>query len=523
MVNLQSRGQVPIDIGSRLELMLDEYLIARMSGGAELCLNKPIPREIVLETNEAWEGNACGYHTIFQDGDIYRMYYRGWHFDLTEDALTQPRQPVVCYAESTDGIHWVKPELGLVEFTGPKKNNIILDSLDPSFPAFRRSGELRETPCFAPFKDINPNAAADAKYKAWVVGADTSGLFPLKSPDGIHWSPMSEKSAITYGRFDSQNLAFWDSVRGEYRDYHRQLLHQHKSDEEPYAAHTVGSEGGETVRGSRHGRDILTATSSDFIHWTEPVLVNYTQGRTNELYTNQITPYYRAPHIFMGFPARYVERPWSAAIEDLPEVDHRRLRTGIVERYGTALTDGMFMSSRDGLTFNLWPDSFIRPGLRPRDNWAYADNFQNWGIVTTQSSFVGAPDELSIYLNEGYWRGESTKLRRYTLRVDGFVSVRAPLSGGELVTKPLIFTGRQLVLNFSASAAGSIRVEILRDQMDTPLEDFTLDACVEVLGDDLERVVRWSDGPDVSQLAGSPVRLRFVLKDADLFSLRFVE
>ena len=275
------------------------------------------------------------------------------------------------------------------------------------------------------------------------------------------------------------------------------------------------------LRGSRYGRDILTATSSDFIHWTEPVYVNYSQGRPDELYTNQITPYHRAPHLFLGFPTRYVERPWSEAIEDLPEVEHRRMRANISERYGTALTDGMFMSSRDGHNFNLWPESFMRPGLRTRDNWTYGDNFQNWGLVTTRSAFAGAPDELSIYVHDGYWRGEGGVLWRYTLRVDGFVSVQAPLSGGELVTKPLIFFGRELVLNFSASAAGSIQVELLRDQMDTPIAGFGLKDCVEVLGDDLERVVRWTGGSDLSALAGTPVRLHFILKDADLYSIRF--
>ena len=112
---------------------------------------------------------------------------------------------------------------------------------------------------------------------------------------------------------------------------------------------------------------------------------------------------------------------------------------------------------------------------------------------------------------------------RYTLRVDGFASVQAPLSGGELITKPLLFAGRALVLNFSASAAGSIQVELLRDQMNTPIEGFRLEDCVDVLGDDLARVVRWKGGQDLSGLAGTPVRLRFVLRDADLYSIRFRE
>ncbi|MCY3773125.1 MAG: hypothetical protein OXG98_14060, partial [Gemmatimonadetes bacterium] len=174
-------------------------------------------------------------------------------------------------------------------------------------------------------------------------------------------------------------------------------------------------------------------------------------------------------------------------------------------------------------SFNLWPESFIRPGLRPRDNWTYGDNYQNWGIVTTASAVSGAPDELSFYVREGYWREGTSELRRYTMRVDGFASVQAALAGGELVTKPLVFAGRELVLNFAASAAGSIRVELLRDQMNDPVAGFSLEECVEVLGDDLERVVRWQDGRELGGLAGTPIRLRFVLRDADLFSFRFRE
>lgn len=446
MATYQSSGMTPIDIGSRLELMIDDYLIARLSGGAVWRLNRPTPREVVLVTDMPWEGNTCLYFTVFQDGPIYRMYYRGSHYVTTAMTEKVPHPAVVCYAESADG---------------------------------------------------------------------------------IHWTPMSDEAVITHGLFDSHNLAFWDTLRGEYRDYHRSLYHE--TGAQPYSAKTVSDHSADTPRGSRYGRDVLTATSQDFIHWTDPVYINYTEGRTDELYVNGIIPYFRAPHIFLGFPARYIDRGWSDAIEDLPELAHRRRRASAKsendtsERCGSALTDCMFMASRDGQTFKLWPESFIRPGLRPRDNWAYGDNYPNWGLVTTKSAIDGAPDEISLYLTEGYWRGESLNLRRYTLRIDGFVSVQAPLSGGEIVTKAIIFAGRQLVLNFSASAAGSIRVEILRDQMDAPIAGFALDDCVEVLGDDLARVVRWADGPDVSRLAGIPVRLRFVLKDADLFSFRFSE
>jgi hypothetical protein len=127
---------------------------------------------------------------------------------------------------------------------------------------------------------------------------------------------------------------------------------------------------------------------------------------------------------------------------------------------------------------------------------------------------------LSIYAQHhcGY---PTAHVRRYTLRPDGFVSLAAPTAGGEMVTKPLVFQGQRLAVNFSTSAAGGMRVEI-QDPQGKPIPGFGLADCGELFGDALERQVVWRGGPDVSKLAGKPVRLRFVLHDADLFALRFV-
>jgi hypothetical protein len=99
----------------------------------------------------------------------------------------------------------------------------------------------------------------------------------------------------------------------------------------------------------------------------------------------------------------------------------------------------------------------------------------------------------------------------------------APLKGGEAVTKPLVYAGSRLVLNFSTSAAGSIRVE-LQNAAGRALEGFKLAECDEVFGDSLERTVTWREGQaDLHSHAGQACRLRIVMKDADLFSFRFSE
>ena len=417
----------PIDIGSRLELLIDGALLETMQGGARLQLHRPERRDIVFETDAPWEGNACCYQSVFQDGDLYRMYYHGTHYRMSgppAQAL-QEHPGVLCHAESDDGIHWRRPELGLFEFAGSKANNIILT---PEAVA-EVGGDPLHT---AVFRDANPDCPPDALYKIIMVGSKPKGLYALKSADGVRFCLMGTEPIVTEGAFDSHNLAFWDPVRGEYREYHR---------------------------GFNNGvRDIMTATSRDLLHFPKPRWLDYPDAPVEHLYTNAIQPYYRAPHIFIGFPARYSDRGWLDSILDLPGLDERLARAATHPRYGTAVTDAVFMTSRDGVTFKRWPEAFIRPGPRQRESWVYGDNYPFWGVLETHSPLPDAPNELSIYATEGYWEGTSAGIRRYALRIDGFVSATAPLSGGEVITKPLVFAGGNLTINAATSAAGSIRV-----------------------------------------------------------------
>jgi len=489
--------ETPLEIGARWDLFVDEYLIAELKGGARLVLHHPTPREVVLVHDAPWEGNGCNYFSVFQDGDIYRMYYHGNQFFLEPGKPERPAHPIVtCYAESNDGITWRKPELGLIEFNGSKKNNIVLTP--------GKYGDMEiDAGHIAVWQDENPHTPPDARYKAIVGTVPLTGIAVFKSADGLRWTPMCEQPVITGGHFDTQNLAFWDSVRGQYRGYFRDVI---------------------DLNGPK--RAIRTATSPDLLQWSQPERVEYTDASAEEmakqmqLYTNQIKPYYRAPHIFIGFPTRYVERGWSKSIEALPELEHRRLRSSASDRYGMALTEGLFMASRDGRRFRLWREAFLRPGPERPGTWNYGHQYIAWSVIETAASLPGAGRELSLFATEDYWTNEKTLLRRYTLRIDGFVSVQAPWSGGELITKPLVFQGQKLLLNFSTSAAGSIRIEI-QDEYGKPLPGFSLDESPEIFGDAVERAVPWPEDRNLAALAGKPVRLRFVLKDADLFAFRF--
>lgn len=440
----------PVKIGSRLELFVDRHLVDQLKGGAELKVHRPVAQEVVLVTDEPWEGNTCAYYTIFQDGDIYRMYYRGSHFD--EKARKAAHREVTCYAESKDGVRWTKPKLGLVEFGGSKQNNIVWDGIG--------------THCFTPFRDDNPDCTPQARYKAIARGRPRGGrgLYVFESPDAIHWALMSEEPVITEGAFDSQNLAFWDPHAKLYREYHRTF--------------------------SDGVRAIMTGTSSDFRHWTKPVLLSYPGAPLEHLYTNAIRPYERAPHILIGFPTRY-----------LPDEGSR--------------VEPTFMASRDGRAYYRWSEALI-PEDAPKDRGGNRSNYMAWGLV----KLPGDEEHCSVYATEAYYTGQDSRLRRFTFRIDGFVSVQASNAGGELLAKPIEFAGKELRINFSTIQDGMLRIELQAAHGD-PLEGFSLNDCPPIRGDAIEHTVAWKHGADLSRLSGTPVRLRVQIESGDLYSFSF--
>lgn len=508
-----------IDIGGRRELFVDDTLIQSFTGKARLQLHSPIPQEIVMVHDSPWEGSNCHYHSIFKDGNIYRMYHNAVHLLFEAGKISESHPRFCCYAESDDGIHWRKPKLGLHEFEGSKANNIVITSgkaaekgaaLEPKGSV--EKGVINQDAAHpAVFKDENPNAKPDALYKAIIRSNAPKGLLAFKSPDGINWTPMRNEPVITDaqgksdGGYDSQNLAFWDGARGEYRAYWRYYT----------GGFIVG-------RGGQGFRAIRTATSKDFIHWENPTDLAYGDAPLEQLYTNQIKPYHRAPHILLGFPTRYIDRGWSNSMRALPELKHRELRANSAAvRLGTALTESLFMASRDGVNFKRWNEAFLRPGIERKGSWAYGNQYISWHVVETKSPFEDAPNELSLYAVDSYWTGNSSALRRYTLRLDGFVSVNAPMSGGGILTKVITFKGKVLKLNFASSAAGGIRVEI-RDENGKTIPGYSADDCEDTFGDAIDRPVYWKDkGSDLSSLSGKMISLHFTLRDADLYAFRF--
>ncbi len=309
---------------------------------------------------------------------------------------------------------------------------------------------------FSPMLDSRPGVPADERFKA-LAGTVKSGLVAYLSADGIHWRKLRSEPVITY----TKEYAF-DSQNVSFWSVAEQCY-------VCYFRHFLDMK----------LRSVCRTTSKDFITWTEPVPLK-PNFPGEHIYTTLTQPYFRAPHIYIATPTRF--------------------HPGRGES-----TDIMFMTARGAGPYDrTFREAFIRPGLDPA-RWGNRSNYAALNVVPT------GPNEMSIY---------TTPFRRFVLRTDGFASVHAGADSGEMVTQPLQFRGRELVINYATSAGGSLRVEI-QDASGKPLTGFALSDCRNLVGDTIEQPVNWAKSNDLSAFAGRPVRLRFVMQEADLFSLQF--
>jgi hypothetical protein len=397
----------------------------------------------------------------------------------------------ICYAFSRDGRSFEKPNLGVYDWFGSKSNNVLFDNW--SFKD--KDGKWLSAHNFSPFIDTNPAAPPEARYKG-VSGrgghCGTSGLYAYKSADGINWEVASDGPIVSSDHsLDSPNQGFWDTERKRYAIYFRDLRN---------------SKGQQGVRAKGWKRSILVTFSNDFVQWTEPQLLVYHRNDGQQgglaplehLYTNEVKPYKRAPHIYLGFPARY---------------------GGWVEP--------MLMASRDGIHFYRWMDHPLIQRTAPADRHKNRSNHLWQEMV----ELPGEPDNYSMYASENLGiKGPHPdcsfpRVRRFTIRKDGFVAVRAGAEQGELITKPLIFAGDKLMVNYNAQLGGqngSLRVEIL-DKERRPIPGFTTKECDPLSEDKIDAQIIWKGSADVSSLAGKSIHLRFILNSVDLFSFRFAE
>lgn len=465
----------PIKVGSDKQLFIDDSLIATRRG-VRLVVNRPqLTGERCITAEKPWEGFAVlAYNSVMEDDGIFKMWY---------DAIASDGSRWCCYATSKDGVHWEKPDLGIVPFKGDKKTNIV----------FPPESMVHEPNCV--FKDSNPACPASEKYKMVAnlrPPGGKMGTYMAASPDGLHWKFL--KNSPVFRASDTNNICFYDNRISHYVGY---------------------------VRVWDPLRKVGRCEFDGVTDWgKEQVVFSYDeqdeQGLDHDLfsamdfYTSAASKYPGAEHVYLFFPSAYYHYQEAAA-----------RKIGSADPRNDGPLDIQFATSRDGKTWNrLDRRPFIGLGLAGTFDSSYA---------YMASGYICRPEEIWLYYavsnhthgNYVVARDKFTgTITRSKLRLDGFVSLDADYAGGEFTTLPFIFSGHQLSINADTSAGGSVRVEIL-PASGMGLEGFSAGDCDPINGNFIHKAISWRGKTDLGELAERPVRLRFVMNDAKLYAFKF--
>ena len=261
------RAVAGLAIADKRQVFIDRRLIEQ-SNGVQLVVHKPYRTgQIVIRCEQPWEESLGQYHSTLRDGGTYHLWYT---VNVKADSDAAPVSSIA-YARSSDGINWEKPNLGLVEVCGTRKNNIVLGH---GFGGLE--GATHGCMVF-----LDPHAPSDEKFRL-VSNPQELGksLQIFSSADGIHWK-LSHRDIMKFRsekhHLDSQNVIFWDDRISKYVAYVRRNLRP------------VGSQGCSVAR----------AESTDLRHFADvedcPTVLGFDTMRTLNTLTLWIKQRYRSP------------------------------------------------------------------------------------------------------------------------------------------------------------------------------------------------------------------------------------
>lgn len=446
----------------------------QQSENVSLHVNPPQEREIVIRPDKPWEQLMISFYlTVLDDGGKLRMWY------ICRDKENRAN---VAYAESTDGTHWIKPNLGIADYEGSTENNLVgMTSLEGTV-----------------FRDERAPAAERYCYITHLI---TEGMVRFHSPDGLHWS-RDAAPLVKFGA-DSQAVAFWDERAGKYALYLRGW--EERADKKMYRtvvrvdlpSLTAPVATGPTEKSRRlWGKDKNAVVDDEF---PKVLATDEVDPPDSDVYTISAQPYPLDPRWYLGFPS-FFQREKNRSDGRL-EVECIGSRDGFHwHRYDRApyVAPGL----EDSESANM---AFIGPGLivRGEEIWQYG--------VGLQSRHGD---------REAHQRKTDGAIYRYVQRVDGFVSLDFAAGGGRCVTGPVTVEGARLLLNVDPTALGHLRVG-LAEPDGSPIAGFAAEDSVVLRTNSTHAVAAWKSQPDLAALQGREVRVLLTGARAKVFSFRF--
>ena len=494
----------PVDIGSRRELFVDDLLVEQLQG-ARFKQGAPVPREVAISNDKPWDGIALFAMGMFVRDGFVHLYYRA----IGEDR----KATIIAYARSRDGIHWDKPELGLVDWSGSKANNLVQGPDGGAFPLVRASFFLDPRPGVPEserikvivFQNLNRVWGGSGMDPAMGLGGVPQSEIWV-SGDGFRFRRSGISCQLTsrlVNAFDG-TVVFWSEAEQSFVGFFRWAdeVPVDRPDTHPLFRGAKGEK--------RLMRSIFRETSTDLVHWSYNRPMSFGETPREELYESGAFPYFRAPYQYIGLANRFFHNRNAFTAEEAAKVNAIGERLAPIpghpvreETYKDDSNDMVLLATRPGSTTfaRLFMEAFLRPGT-DLGNWTSRNNYSGSFVFQT------GPDEMS-FLVMRHFRQPDNHFQRFSLRLDGFASINAPYSGGEMTTVPVIFSGDRLELNYATSAAGQLQVEI-QDPSEKSARRFRPGP---VGGPDRRphrrRGAVGSSGANVGALAGRPVRLRF--------------
>ncbi len=523
----QSPDREPLRIGTAKQLFIDDGVVEATESISRV-LNRPVkhPGGPVLRPERKWEGNFASVSSVIYDPEdaLFKMWY-------VPSLITAERPPgpleeyesllrasnyredldLSCYAVSRDGVHWERPELGLVKFEGSTRNNIISDRSVRAEGGLYNSG--RAPNAFRDHREQNPVR----RYKAlgFALAANgVTGLCIYFSPDGLAWEEYPG-NPVMVGTSDTHTVLGWDPSRQKYVAYlrpgwkdYREAVAAYDGIPPEVRAASLPSHTPDQLApraGRIRKRTIGFSTSDDFVRWSpiEPALIPDSVDPVDLQFYGMPALLYEG--IYLGFP-------W-------------------VFRTNSLTMESHFAYSREGREFQRLPDRGPYIPLGANGTW-------DDGCVYVRQPLVHDGKIWFYYLGVNWRHGVEDLLAEgenaeaavglATLPLDGFVSLDAGPNPGTVTTRPLVFEGSRLLVSFEDSQKGSagvdhhssLRVEVL-DSNGEPLEGFGPEEAEPVTRTVAGQPVSWAGSADLSNLAGQPVQLRFHLRNGKFYSFQF--
>ncbi len=342
---------------------------------------------------------------------------------------------------------------------------------------------------------------------------ETAGLYIHYSADRINWVAVPER-VFPYWP-DGESSMMYDPALGKYVAFFRQWVERDPGKSyfkaDPLPLRTVGRlvvddplkpwvDGWPDQPTMVWGPKNLPAPGVEF----EVVLAcDEHDPPETDIYYQGIVRYPWADDIYLAFPVVY-----------------RHVLDELGDRKNDGLTEVQLATSRDGIHWRRFRNSYIPLGPEGSPDSA---------CINYSRSLVRDGDEiLQYYSGRSVSHADIAKQKKKAFpgmtvqRLDGFVSADAAYEGGEFTTPLIVFDGDRLELNVDTSAIGDTRVEIL-DEDGTPVKGFSLEDADMMQGNFIRKTVTWGNGNEVSNLKSRPIRLRFVMHGAKLYAFQFVK